>query len=377
MKQRALILLLAFLLLFTGAACGQRAATGSGEGPKAVSKEALKVGLLLPGDEADPESQNHISGMQRALEQLGLDAAVLVTKTKVPADDTAKNSIQALLGEGCQVVFAADAGYEETITQLARSHPKVQFCTAMGTQSASDDLPNTHNYYARVFEVRYLAGLIAGLKTTTNKLGYVATKKDPSVISGYIAYFLGAKSVNPDIRMFVNYTQDDPTGNRERDNVQALLGRGCDILTSHAGSNVPAIAAEDWGRHVIGFNNDLLPLTPSATLASARVDWGVYYTDALAALLDGRAIEQDWCEGLSERAVYLSELNQDHLDQALLDTVARVEEGLMDASIRVFRGPLYDVNGMLLVKKGMFFDENDEASAPNWNVVIQGITVLS
>ncbi len=375
MKQRTLWLLPALLLVFSLCACKQSAATG--DGAKAISKEALKVGLLLREPETAPESQNHINGMKAALKKLGIAESQLFIKSNIPADETAENQIKALLGEGCQVLFADSAGYEASISKLAAKRPSVQFCTATGTQGAKDDLPNTHNYYARVYEARYLSGIIAGLKTNTNKLGYVATKKDANVISGYIAFFLGAKSVNPEVQMFVNYTEGSDEKNNEADNVQELLGRGCDILSQHQGTTVPAVAAADWGRYVIGFTNDLLPVAPEATLASARVDWSVYYTYALSALLDGQAIEQDWCEGLSEHAVYLNEINPEILEPAVIDTVERVEAGLMDGSIHVFRGPLYDDNGVLLVKNGMFFDENDTASAPNWNIVIKGITLLA
>ena len=219
MKKRILALLMAGALALGLTACGggdtstdadtNADSSSDTAATTGIAADKLKVGLILVGEAADAYNKNHIDGMREACKKNGMDYdSQVVVKANITEDSTCADAINELLDAGCNAIFADSFGHEQYMEEAAPDHPDVQFCHATGYQGATDTLDNTHNYFAKIFEARYLAGIAAGLKTETNKLGYVAAKPFAEVISGYTAFYLGAKSVNPDVTMLVNYTNE-------------------------------------------------------------------------------------------------------------------------------------------------------------------------
>ena len=388
MKKRILALLMALAMTLALAACGgsdpkpEEPANGGDDTQQAgqtagIPADELKIGLVLIGDQADAYSFNHIVGMEAAMLALDLDPAQLIVKANVSENADCETAILELVEAGCHVVFTNSFGHEEHLLRVAPDYPDVQFCAATGFRSAIDDLDNTHNYFAEIHQARYLSGVVAGLKTESNILGYVAAKDYAEVISGYTAFYLGAKSVNPEVTMYVNYTNEWSDPAKEATNATALIGLGCDVIGQHSDTTAPATTAEQAGVFAVGYNDDMIPAAPAAALTSARINWGVYYEMALGALLSGDAIPQDWCEGLAEGAVYLSELNMDLLDESIVEAVDTAREAILDGTCNVFDGPLLDAEGNEIVADGEFFYENEESSAPSWDKIIAGVNVLS
>lgn len=386
MKKRILALLLAGVMALGLAACGGDPAPADGSKPKddqstGIAAKDMKVGLILIGEAADAYNKNHIEGMQAACKKLNLDYDTqVIVKANVSEDSNCADAIGELLDAGCQAIFANSFGHEQYMVEAAAENPEVQFCHATGYQGASDNLDNTHNYFAKIYEARYLAGIAAGLKTKSNKLGYVAAKPFAEVISGYTAFYLGAKSVNPDVTMLVNYTNEwsDPT--KEATNAQALIDQGCDVISQHSDTSAPATTAETNGVFAVGYNDDMIPAAPKAALVSARVNWGAYYEYALNCLLNGQAIDQDWCGSYAENACFLSDLNKDLVAEGTAEAIEKAAAGIADGSVQVFAGPLYgkDADGKELnLAEGEFYTENEKSSAPSFAYIVDGITVLS
>ncbi|MBP1759029.1 MAG: nucleoside-binding protein [Firmicutes bacterium] len=381
--KKLLALFMALLLAAALVACGTEptppAEENEGEGTAvAIAKEDLKVGMVLISDKSDAYSGNHIEGMEKAMTDLGLNPETqLIMKQNVGESADCETAIRELAEAGCQVIFSNSFGHENYMVSVAPEFPEIQFCAATGYQSATDDMDNTHNYFARIYEARYLSGIAAGLKTETNKIGYVAAKPFAEVISGYTAFYLGAKSVNPDVEMYVNYTQEWSDAGKESTNAQALIDLGCDVIGQHSDTTAPATTAEGAGVFSVGYNADNIPAAPNAALTSARINWSVYYNYALNALLQGEAIEQDWCEGLASDAVYLSPLNEALVAEGTAEAIELAQQGILDGSIHVFDGPLVDVEGNTVVEEGSFYYENENSSAPTWDKILEGINVLS
>ena len=386
MKKRILALLLAGVMAIGLTACGGNDTTpaeneGDGEQTAGIAAADLKVGLILVGEAADAYNKNHIEGMQAACEKLGLDYDTqVVVKANIGEDSTCADAIGELIDAGCQAIFADSFGHEQYMVEAAPDYPEVQFCHATGYQGASDTLDNTHNYFAKIYEARYLAGIAAGLKTETNKLGYVAAKPFAEVISGYTAFYLGAKSVNPDVTMLVNYTNEWSDATKEATNAQALIDQGCDVISQHSDTSSPATTAETNGIFAVGYNDDMIPVAPNAALVSARVNWGAYYEYALDCLLKGEAIAQDWCGSYAENACYLSDLNEAIIADGTKEAIEAAAKGIADGSVQVFAGPLHGVDAdgnELNLAEGEFYEENKDSSAPSFAYVVDGITVLS
>ena len=325
---------------------------------------------------------NHDLGTQEMMKKLGIKENQIINKFNVSEDESCEAALRELIEAGCNIIFATSFGFEDYVLAVAKENPNVQFCHATGYQAAGSGLDNVHNYFASIFEARYLAGIAAGLKTENNKLGYVGAHPFAEVISGFTAFYLGAKSVNSDVEMDVMYTGswNDPT--KEAQVAQALIDRGCDVISQHCDSTAPATTAEKNGVWQVGYNADMIDAAPNASLISARIDWGIYVTYAVESVLKGEAIATDWCKGYADDAVYLSPLNENIAAAGTKEAIEKAA-GELVAGKHVFAGPLtgegVDFGGnkvTLDLAEGEHFPESEEQSAPSFNFIIPGITVV-
>ena len=404
MKKRVLALLLAGLMIFALAACSDQNGSqkpdnegqnnegqnNQGEGQKpsggetaGIAKEDLKVGFVHISDPSDKGyTYNHDLGTQEMVKALGLSEDQVINKYNVKENESCETALRELVEAGCQLIFATSFGFVDYVMAVAAEYPDVQFCHATGTQAAGSGLDNVHNYFASIFEARYLAGIAAGLKTENNHLGYVGAYPFAEVISGFTAFYLGAKSVNPDVTMEVMYTDswNDPT--KEAQVAQALIDRGCDVISQHCDSTAPATTAEQNGVWQVGYNADMIDAAPNASLISARINWGIYVTYATQCVIDGKAIDVDWCKGYADGAVYLSPLNTAIAAEGTQEAIDAAAKELVDGTRHVFDGPLsgvgtdFDGNEITVdIPEGEYYHESEEQSAPSFCYIIPGISI--
>lgn len=345
-----------------------------------VSATDIKVGFVHISDPSDMGyTYNHDLGTKEMQETLGLSDDQIINKYNVPESSECETALRELVEAGCNIIFATSFGFEDYVKEVAAEYPDVQFCHATGFQAADSGLDNMHNYFASIYEARYLAGIAAGLKTESNQLGYVAAFPFAEVISGYTAFYLGAKSVNPDVTMDIMYTNswNDPTV--ESQVAQALIERGCDVVSQHSDSTAPATTAEENGVWQVGYNNDMIEAAPKASLISARIDWGIYVTEAVQALVDGEEIPVNWCKGLSDDAVYLSPLNTDIAAEGTQAAIEEAKEALESGEIHVFDGPIKGTNpsgDSITIEEGDYYHEQEESPAPSWDFIVDGCNVV-
>lgn len=286
MKKKVLgVLLSAAMVVGLLGGCGAPAAADTTEktdegkteaAAEGIAKEDIKVGFVHISDPSDMGyTYNQEIGTKEMQEALGLEDDQIINKYNVPEDAECDTALRELVDAGCNIIFATSFGFEDYVKEVAAEYPEVQFCHATGYQASDAGLDNMHNYFASIYEARYLAGIAAGMKTESNKLGYVAAFPFAEVISGYTAFYLGAKSVNPDVTMDIMYTNswNDPTV--ESQVAKALIERGCDVISQHSDSTAPATTAEENGVWQVGYNNDMIEAAPKASLISARIDWGI------------------------------------------------------------------------------------------------------
>ena len=346
---------------------------------EAVAAENIKVGFVHVSDPSDMGyTYNHDLGTKAMQEALGLTDDQIINKFNVPEGAECDTALRELVDAGCNIIFATSFGFEDYVKEVAAEYPEIQFCHATGYQAAGSGLSNMHNYFASIYEARYLAGIAAGLKTETNKLGYVAAFPFAEVISGYTAFYNGAKSVNPDVTMEIMYTNswNDPTV--EAQVAKALIEKGCDVVSQHSDSTAPATTAEDNGVWQVGYNNDMIDAAPNASLISARINWGIYVTEAVEAVINGEAIPADWCKGLADGAVYLSPLNTAIAAEGTQEAIDAAAEAIKSGELKVFAGPLKGVSpegAEIEVAEGDYFHEQEEASAPAWCYIVEGCNV--
>lgn len=359
------------------AAEGEAAETTATAG---IAAEDIKVGFVHVSDPSDMGyTYNHHEGTLAMQEALGLSDDQIVNKFNVAEGAECDTALRELVDAGCNIIFATSFGFEDYVKEVAAEYPEIQFCHATGYQAASSGLDNMHNYFASIYEARYLAGIAAGLKTETNKIGYVAAFPFAEVISGYTAFYLGAKSVNPEVTMDIMYTNswNDPTV--ESQVAKALIEKGCDVVSQHSDSTAPATTAEDNGVWQVGYNNDMIEAAPKASLISARINWGIYVTEAVEAMINGETIPTDWCKGLADGAVYLSPLNTDIAAEGTKEAIDAASEAIKAGELHVFGGPLTGTSPegeAIELAEGEYFHEQEEASAPSWCYIVEGCNVI-
>ncbi len=419
MKKRILAMLLAGAMVFSLAACGGTegeettpAETGAAETTPAEEGDAaktVKVGLICIGDENDQGyTYNFIRGKEAVTEILAEEGIKIewLVKYNIGEDASCEEANIELAEEGCDLIINNSFGFEEHMLKVAADYPGIEFIACTNQVSAVDDLPNTHNAFANIYEGRYLAGVVAGMKMqemidngeiTADQavIGYVGAYSFAEVISGFTAYYLGAKSVCPSVTMKVSFVGSWSDATLEGNAAQALYDEGCIMISQHSDNTTPATVAQSNGAFHTGYNNDMISIAPEASLIGTRIDWSVYFAYAIKAVANGEEFDQDWCHGMDMGAVVMTPLNEDIAAEGTAEKLAEVEAAIKDGSLQVFDTSTFTVEGAELTTclaidtDGDFVADSEEAvfdgafhesyfqSAPYFTVRIDGIEWLN
>jgi basic membrane protein A len=269
-------------------------------------------------------------------------------------DDLVEAAIDELVDEGNNLIFTTSYGFMDATIAAAKRHPDVVFMHNSGYKTAA----NAGNYFGRMFEARYLSGIIAGAMTESNVIGYVAAFPIPEVIRGINAFTLGAQSVNPDAKVELRWTKTWYGPGIEREKAEELLDQGADVLAIHQDSPAVIQLAEQRGKYAIGYHSDMAPFGPNATLTSAIWDWDVIYKQIALEMREGVwEPDQIWW-GLEKGVVALAPIS----DQVPAETKALVEErrdAIANRRLRVFEGPILDTAGDVRVPSGTVLSDAD------------------
>lgn len=343
-KTKALlVLMLALVVVFSFAACGgteeateDTAATGAG-----IPVEDIMVGVVHIGDPADGSgySYTHDMGIQGMQENLGLSDDQIYRELNVSDSDAnaTRTAIENCIAAGCNIIFTTSYGYMETTAEVAEEYPDIYFSHGTGYMSNET---NFNNYFGRIYQARFLSGIAAGMKTETNKIGYVAAygTELAETCSGINAFALGVQSVNPDAVVYVKSLNSwfDPAN--ETAYAEALIDMDCDVIAQHCDTSNPQTAAEKAGVFGVGYNSNMSEVAPKAVLTSAVWDWSVYYTTAVQAVIDGTWADMgNYYEGLNTGLVGISPLS----DLCVEGTQERIDAAtalMKDGSWDVFSG---------------------------------------
>ncbi|MDF2877408.1 MAG: Purine-binding protein, partial [Clostridia bacterium] len=316
----------------------------------------VKVGFIYIGPPGDGGyTYAHDQGRKYLEEQLP-DVEVLV-KESVPESPEVEKVARDMIDQGANVIFATSFGYMDYIEKVSKDFPDVKFFHCSGYKTTE----NMTAYFGRIEQPRYLTGIVAGMKTETNKIGYVAAFPIPEVIRGINAFTLGAQSVNPDVVVQVTWTNTwyDPA--KEKDAAMALLDQGVDIIAQHQDTAGPQQAAEERGVWAVGYNSDMSAYAPKANLTSAVWNWGPYYVQAVQSVIDGTYASESYWEGFNEGIVDIAPLTANAPEGA----AAKVEEAkkaMLDGTLDPMQGPIKNQAGEVMVQEGSVMSDEDQLS---------------
>lgn len=365
--------------------------------------DQLTFGLICLHDENSTYDKNFIDAAHEAANQMN---AKLIIRTGIPEGSECYEAAADLVDQGCDVIFADSFGHEDHMIRAAKEFPEVQFCHATGTKAHTENLPNFHNAFASIYEGRYLAGIVAGyeleemiasgeITADQAKMGYVGAFPTAEVVSGFTSFYLGAKSVCESVTMEVRYTNSWYSPELEEAAARALISRGAKLISQHADSNGAPNACEDLEVPNVTYNiafsqNDYY-------LVGSRINWAPYYVYMMECVRDGKAIDTDWTGTLATGSVELLAYGQD-VSQEVKDAVQTALEGLENGTIKVFDCSTFTVDGEsltsyladvdtdadsvheteVIVRDGdvYYFNESVERSAPYFDIIIDGITII-
>ncbi len=386
MKKRVLGMLMALTLVGTMlAGCGSNGAASTG------SASDIKIGAIYIGDENEGYTASHMNGLKDAIKAMGYSESQLIEKTNIPEDESAYDAAVDLAEQGCSIIFANSFGHESYLLQAAQEYPEVDFYHATGYQAAGSGLSNFHNYFTKIYEARYVSGVVAGLKLNEMiangeitedavKLGYVGAYPYAEVVSGYTAFFLGVRSQCPSATMEVQYTNSWGDMAAEKEVATQLIADGCVLICQHADTTGAPSACQELGVPCVGYNVSMISVAPDVALTSSTNVWGKYYTLAIKNKADGVANPTDWADGYAVDAVAITELNDKTVAAGTKEKVAEVEAALKAGTLHVFDTTTFTVDGAQVadgsrdeVKDG-YFHESEAASAPSFDLRIDGIT---
>ena len=373
-----------------------------------AEEAAVKIGVILVHDENSGYDMAHIEGIEGAKAANGLTDDQVIYKYNIPEDETCYDTAVDLVEQGCTLVISNSYGHQSFMMQAATEYPDVKFIAATGDLAGMSGLDNYGNIFPYTFQSRYVSGIVAGMKlkelldagtVSDPYVGYVGAYPYAEVVSGYTGFFLGMKSIVPDVRMDVMYTNSwyDPTAEAEAAN--ALIGRGCVIIGQHADSTGAPSAVQaqlDGGKvcYSIGYNIDMLSVAPTAALTSAQNNWGALYTPVIEKFLADGTIPVDYAAGAADGAVMISALGES-CAAGTQEAVDAAWAGLKDGSVNVFDTANFTVGGEVVTSAFALdtdgdwvndtaeaivdgiFQESVHRSAPYFGLRIDGITELS
>ncbi len=400
--KKLLALLLAVMMLVSLAACGGNTTPDETAGNDDTKVPELKVGFIFLHTEQSTYDKNFIDAAIAACEEMNVK---MVQKTDIPESNACyEAAVELIEVEECDIIFADSFGHESFLLQAAKEYPDVQFCHATGTQAHTAGVANFHNAFASIYEGRYAAGVVAGLKLNEMidageitadqaKMGYVGAFTFAEVMSGYTSFYLGAKSVCPSVTMDVKFTGSWYDEAKEKAAAEALINGGCVLLSQHADSMGAPTACENAGVPNVSYNGSTAAACPETFLISSRINWVPYFKYMIGQVQNGEAIATDWTGTIETESVVLTELGK-NVAEGTQEKLYEVLSGLKDGTIHVFDTANFTIGGEAVtsymadvdtdeafekdteaVENGIFM-ESKHRSAPYFDAEIDGITLL-
>ena len=418
--KKILSLALVLVMVLGLAACGSKteapaattaAAAEAGETTAAAETQApaavadVKLGFIFLHDENSTYDLNFMNGAKEAIAALGLTEDQYLFRTNIPEGQEAYDAACELADAGCNIIFADSFGHEDYVIQAAKEFPDVQFCHSTGTKAHTEGLSNYHNAFAAIYEGRYLAGVVAGLKLNEMiangeftadeaKMGYVGAFTYAEVVSGYTSFYLGAKSVCPTVTMDVTFTGSWYDETAEKEGANKLIQNGCKLVSQHADSMGAPTACETAGVPNVSYNGSTVAACPNTFLVSSRINWAPYYEFVVNCVKNGEAIPADWTGTIETGSVILTDINEAACAAGTAEKLEEVKAAIEAGTTKVFDTTTFTVEGKAVesymadvdtdaaytpdteVIEDGAFQESTKRSAPYFDLKIDGINLL-
>lgn len=331
--------------------------------------DSYKVGLIITGEITDSGwNGSHYNGAVSACEKLG---AELIVKENVQENSgSCPAAIDELADEGAQMIILSSYSYPEEAIDAILSYPDIAFYAISSDHSAD----NLTSYFGRMYQARYLSGIIAGMQTESGSVGYVAAMPNNEVNRGINAFALGVRSVNPQAVVYVSWTDSWDNGEKEAEAAKALINnRSADVITYHQNKHYTAQAADNAGVYSIGCNEPAQGLSDKY-LTAAVWNWDSLYFQIIREFVQGQpnAAERRWFS-IDSGVVSLSEFSPQVSGEAR--QAAEAAKNRLLSGDDVFSGQIYDNSGTLRCSEGESLSDDTLLKKMDW--FVEGVEIYN
>lgn len=337
-------------------------------GMKTIAAQDLKIGVLYIGGASDTSGYTyaHELGIQGMISNIGLDDSQVMRMEYIDDGDEAAitEALDECVEAGCNVIFTTSWGYMDKTAEYAEKYPDIYFSHGTGYKSNGK---NMTNYFGRIYQARYLSGIVAGLKTESNKIGYVSAmgSENSECTGGIDAFAMGIESVNPNAKVLVAVTNSWYSPEDEEAASRALIAAGCDVLAQHVDTTAPQTVSEENGTWAIGYNSDMSKETPNATLTSVVWNWSAYYTSYINSIVNATYDGSNYYGGMDESLVGLTNISS-LCDAETAGLVSEAQQKILKGEFGVFDGELETNTGEIVGEAGKTLDDATITGGINW-----------
>jgi basic membrane protein A len=268
-----------------------------------------------------------------------------------------------------KIIFATAAGYLDFTRDVAKKFPKTAF---LNIAAWASDEPNVGQYYGRLHEGRYLTGIVAGKMTKSNIIGFVAAHPIPGVIFAINGFALGVRSVNPNAKVKVVWTNTWYNPNLEKQAALSLIDIGADVIAQHQDTPSPLVGAAERGKYGIGSESDMTKFAPNAYLTGTIWDWGDFYVKTVEAVKNGTWKGRRHFGGLDDGMVSIAPFGP-MVPEDVRKRVEEAKQNIISGKLKIFKGPIKDNAGKVRIADGVEPPFNEVYNNMDW--VVEGIDV--
>ena len=341
------------------AGLGTAVAMGSFGIKSAFAAAKVKMGFIYVGPRDDyGYNQSHYEGKSAVAK---MDWVKAFDEEKVPETIEVQKTMESMINlDGAQVLFPTSFGYfDPHILKVATKYPDVMFLHCGGLWDAKKHPKNVGSYFGYIDEPVYLSGIVAGLMSKTNKLGYIAAIPIPQVLRNINSFTMGARSVNPKITTNVVFTGGWANPVKEAEAANSMADQGVDVLTCHVDSpKVVVETAEKRGIYSCGYHANQSVLAPKGFLTGAEWNWSKVYMDYADMIKNKKVIPNLVRGGLKEGIVKTSPYGAAVTSDAKA-AADKVKAKFMDGSMVVYKGPIKDNTGKVVIPEGKEYAQQD------------------
>jgi basic membrane protein A and related proteins len=322
-------------------------------GPKnfaATATTPLKVGFITTGSIND-FGYNYAHNQGRLYLQSALPNQVETSIVEnIPESAEVERVMEKMVAQGTQLIFSTSYGFFDPALRVVARHPNVTILQC-GRESPKP-IKNFATYNARAFEPMYVAGVVAGQVTKTNTMGFIGAHPVPVILQEINAFTLGARSVNPKVKVRVVWTNNwcDPPSEAEA--AKGLIEQGADVLAMHLDSPiVVAQTAEKHGVYCVGYHTDLHKYAPKGFLTGAEWNWGPLYVTIANSIANHTWKAADKIYGLDADCMKVAPFGP-AVTKSVQAQARAIQEKIAKHRFSIFQGPLVDRDGKLRLAAG-------------------------